>query len=191
MRILYHHRTMADGAEGIHIREMVLALRGLGHDVAGVALAGDPTEPNAANSSGVDRLRRLIPAFAYEVAELGYNVLGYRRIARAIRMFRPDVIYDRYNSYSTAAVRAARRTGLPLLLEVNAPVAYERSVYEHLELRLPRLARRYERKIFEGADRIFVVSTPLKRHLVETIGIEARKILVLPNGADPNVFIPG
>ena len=33
MRILYHLRTLGDGAEGIHIREMVSAFRGLGHDV--------------------------------------------------------------------------------------------------------------------------------------------------------------
>jgi hypothetical protein len=32
MKILYHHRTSGDGAEGIHISEMVKAFRGLGHD---------------------------------------------------------------------------------------------------------------------------------------------------------------
>ena len=76
-------------------------------------------------------------------------------LMRAVREFRPDVIYDRYNSYSTAAARVARRTGLPLLLEVNAPVAYEREVYEHLPLRFPVLARRYERWICGRADRLF------------------------------------
>ena len=191
MKILYHHRTMADGAEGIHIREIVSALRQLGHDVRVVALAGDPAEHEARRRSQVSTLRRLIPAFAYEVAELAYNVVGYRRIMAAIQAFGPDVIYDRYNSYSTAAMRAARRTGLPLLLEVNAPVAYERSVYENLQLKFPTLARRYERKIFLGADRIFVVSTPLQRHLAGTIGIPSAKIVVMPNGADPDVFVPG
>ena len=191
MRILYHHRTMADGAEGIHIREIVAALRTLGHDVRVVALAGDPTEPRPAGGAHVATLRRLIPAFAYEVAEIGYNVIGYRRLMDAIRAFKPDVLYDRYNSYSTAALRAARRAGLPLLLEVNAPVAYERSTYEHLPLKFAALARRYERTIIGGADRVFVVSTPLQRHLVDVVGIDARKIVVLPNGADPDRFVPG
>jgi len=190
MNILYHHRTMADGAEGIHIREMVKALRGLGHEVRVVALAGDPTQPATARVSRVSALRRLIPGFAYELAELAYNVVGYRRIMKEARTFRPDVIYDRYNSYSTAALRAARRLKRPLLLEVNSPVAYERSVYEHLQLKFPSLARWYERTILEGADRIFVVSTPLERHLVNTLGIDSRRITVLPNGADPAVFAP-
>ena len=190
MRILYHHRTMADGAEGIHIREIVSALRSLGHEVRVVALAGDPSQPAARTSSRLGALRRLIPSAAYEVAELGYNVVGYRQVLTAIREFKPEAIYDRYNSYSTAALRAARRARLPLLLEVNAPVAYERSVYEHLQLKWPWLAKRYERRIFQDADRIFVVSTPLKRHLVDTVGIHPVKIVVLPNGADPDVFAP-
>jgi glycosyltransferase involved in cell wall biosynthesis len=182
---------MADGAEGIHIREIVSALRGLGHEVLVEALAGDPTQPVVTRrQSKLAGLRRSIPDAMYEVAELGYNIVGYRRLLRAARHFRPDVIYDRYNSYSTAALRAARRLGVPLLLEVNAPVAYEREMYEHLRLKFPALARRYERRIFEGADRIFVVSTPLKRHLVETIGIDESKIVVLPNGVDPDRFSP-
>lgn len=190
MRILYHHRTMADGAEGIHIREMVSALRALGHDVMVVALSGDPTVAGRPHASRAAALRRFVPAAGYELAELAYNPVGYRRIKEAIRRFRPDVIYDRYNSYSTAAVNAAWRARLPLLLEVNSPVAYERSVYENLRLKLPALARRYERKIMRRADRIFAVSTPLKQHLVECVGVDEKKLRVLPNGADPSRFSP-
>ena len=61
---------------------------------------------------------------------------------------------------------------------------------EHLRLYLPWLAQRYETSIFTGADRIFVVSTPLKHYLVETLRIDPHKIMVLPNGADPDVFAP-
>ena len=196
MKVLYHHRTMADGAEGIHIREVVRALRELRHEVRVVALAGDPMAGNGANrwkganGSSATTLRRLIPSFAYEFAEIGYNAVGYRNIMAAVRDFRPDVIYDRYNSYSTAAVRAARQAGLPLILEVNSPVAYERSVYENLQLKLPKLAQRYERNIMRAADRIFAVSTPLKQHLVEAVGVDEDKIRVLPNGADPVRFSP-
>ena len=190
MKVLYHHRTMADGAEGIHIREIVRALRALGHEVLVVALAGDPTEPVAPGASRLAAFRRLIPAAGYELAEIGYNPLGYRRIMTAVRHFRPDVIYDRYSAYSTAAMNAARQARVPLLLEVNAPLAYERSVDDHLRLKFPSLARSFERSIFDAADRIFAVSTPLRRHLVDVVGIDARKIVVLPNGADPVVFAP-
>ena len=33
MKIIYHHRTRGDGAEGIHIGEMINAFEGLGHRV--------------------------------------------------------------------------------------------------------------------------------------------------------------
>jgi len=190
VKILYHHRTMADGAEGIHIREIVLALRALGHDVLVVALAGDPTQRmRATTSSRLARFRRLIPAIGYEIAELGYNVVGYRRLIDAARDFKPDFVYDRYNIYSTAAACAARKADIPLLLEVNT-IAYERTVDDYLRLKFPRLAERYEKRIFESADRIFAVSAPLKTHLTSRIHINAAKIIVLPNGADPDVFTP-
>jgi glycosyltransferase involved in cell wall biosynthesis len=137
------------------------------------------------------RLRSFIPAAMYECAELGYNLVGGRRVAKAIREFRPDFIYDRYNSYNTAAVNPARRAGVPVMLEVNAPVAYERVAYEHLQLKMPWLARRYERYVCSAADHVFTVSTPLKRHLVDRVGVPAARITVLPNGANPAKFDPG
>ena len=47
MRILYHHRTLADGAEGIHIAEMVDAFRALGHEVRVMGLGARDGKPTA------------------------------------------------------------------------------------------------------------------------------------------------
>jgi hypothetical protein len=33
MTIVYHHRTLMDGAEGVHIAEMLRAFQGLGYRV--------------------------------------------------------------------------------------------------------------------------------------------------------------
>ncbi len=190
MKILYHHRTLGDGAEGIHIREMVEAWRGLGHEVRVVSLIGEQTNTTISQRKRWEMVSRLIPSGVYELAELGYNIVGTRKLLRAIREFQPDFIYDRYNSYNTAALRASRRTGLPIILEVNAPVAYERTAYEHLQLKFPRLARRYEKTICSSVDHVFVVSTPLKTYLVQERGVPAEKISVLPNGANPETFHP-
>jgi len=190
MRILYHHRTLGLGAEGVHVRAMVAAWRALGHEVRVEALAGEPAEAGSRRSERWSALRRLIPDALYELAELAYNVVARRSLERAIAAFRPDIVYDRYNSYSTAAVTAARRFGIPCVLEVNAPVAYERSTYEHLRLRMPRLAARYERRILLAADHIVTVSAPLKRHLRAHYGLADAAISVLPNGADPVRFHP-
>lgn len=191
MRILYHHRTLGDGAEGIHIREMIAAFRSLGHEVRVVALVGE--DDGKSTGPGQGRwgfVSRVIPSAVYELAELAYNVIGRRSVSRAIRAFRPDFVYDRYNSYSTGAVTAARRAGIPVILEVNAPVAYERTAYENLPLKFPGLACKYEAKICGAADRIFTVSTPLRRFLIDERGVPDDRVSVLPNGANPTSFDP-
>lgn len=194
LRILYHHRTLGDGAEGIHIRELVNAFRDLGHTVQVVALVGecDPT-PNSdvrhsQQESRWSNLSSLLPGVIYEFAEIGYNIVGRRNIQNAIRRFKPDLIYDRYNSYSTAAVSVGRKFDIPVFVEVNAPLAYERRVYEGRRLHLSRLARRYESFICNSANHVFAVSTPLKEFLISEYTVPVQRITVLPNGADLNKF---
>ena len=41
MKILYHHRTLGDGAEGIHVREMVRAFSSLCHEVKVIGPAAE------------------------------------------------------------------------------------------------------------------------------------------------------
>src|SRR5690348_9500513 len=100
---------MGEGAEGVHIREVIQALRELGHDVLVVSIVGEPSESPNASVKRWRGVRKLIPATFYELAEIGYNIADLVRIERAFREFRPHAIYDRYNSYSTAALRVARR----------------------------------------------------------------------------------
>lgn len=195
MRILYHHRTLGDGAEGIHINEMIRAFRNLGCEVRVVALVGDQTNQKTAIDSAKPQKRwsmlgRLMPGIAYELAELGYNVVGRRAMDRAIGEFQPDLIYDRYNSFSTAAVDAANNAKIPVFLEVNAPVAFERTAYERRPLRLSRLAQRFERRICNVADHVIAVSTPLKQFLMAERGVTESRITVIPNGVDPEKFKP-
>ena len=192
MKILYHHRTFGDGAEGIHIREMVDAFRELGHDVEVVSLiGGDQAKTGEFNSKTKDwsKFTKLVPGSAYELAELAYNPIAMRKIKRVARHFRPDVIYDRYNSYSTAAVKLAPRLGVPVVLEVNAPVAHERVEYSKNRLRFAQLAQRYERSIFAQADHIYVVSSPLQEFLYKERNVPLEKMTVLPNGATRESFI--
>jgi glycosyltransferase involved in cell wall biosynthesis len=188
VRILYHHRTLGDGAEGIHIREMVHALRGLGHEVEVAALVGEPQEAVTSRRSRWAAVARVVPAVGYEFAEIASNVVARATLRAAVRRFRPDVIYDRYNSYSTAAAVVGRRYRIPVLLEVNAPIAYERTAYDQHQLRMPKLAARYEQWICRSVDHVFVVSTPLARFLAAERGVDPASMSVLPNAANPGTF---
>ncbi|MCS7466750.1 glycosyltransferase family 4 protein [Stieleria sp. ICT_E10.1] len=194
MRILYHHRTLADGAEGIHIREMVSAFRGLGHQVRVVSLVDEqaefPSVSSAAPSGLVHHMKRWLPRVAYEFAELGYNFVGKHRLGQVIKEFQPDLIYDRYNTFCNAAVNAGRSAGIPVFLEVNSPLAYERVAHDR-GLFFPRLARQYESSICRLADHVFAVSTPLREFLISEHQLLDERVSVLPNGANPMTFSVG
>jgi len=191
MRILYHHRTLAEGAEGVHIQEMVAAFRALGHEVLVAALVGDESTARSKKRRWWSGVSRIIPDHVYELAELIYNVANKRALLRAMRSFQPHFVYDRYNTYSTAAVEAGQRLAIPVLLEVNSPLALERIMYDRHRLRFPRLAQHYESRICNAADHVFAVSTPLRDFLVRHRSVPESKITVLVNGANPVKFAPG
>jgi len=178
MRILYHHRTASKDGQAVHIEELIGALRELGHEVRVVAPdlgAGDL----GAESGWVQRLKGALPKALYEVMELAYSLVAYRRLRRVARDFRPDFIYERYNLYLLAGLMLKRRCRLPLLLEVNSPLAEERGRFGGLGL--PALARWAEGKAWRGADVVLPVTRVLAGH-VQAAGIDAGRISVIPNG---------
>lgn len=188
MRILYHHRTMGDGAEGIHVAEMVRAFRALGHEVRVVSPVAERTKETFGATRRWSLLRRLTPAAAYEAAELAYNLYDLKQVGRAVRELQPDLVYDRFANYSFAAVRVARAHGIPVLVEVNSPYSYQKRTFDE-RLSFARLSRAIETRTCRAASRVIVVSTPLKR-ILASFGVPEERIVVMPNGADPEVFHP-
>lgn len=185
LKILYHHRTASRDGQAVHIEELVSALRKAGCEVFVVEPPGTAAARFGADAKAVSHLRRLLPKAAGELLELGYNWLAYRRLKRAYREHRPDVLYERHNLYLLAGKWLGQRFKLPYLLEVNAPVALERS--QHGGLGLPGLARRLEASAWKAADTVLPVTAVLADMLVEQ-GVERERIAVVPNGIDSTAF---
>lgn len=185
MRILYHHRTLADGAEGIHIQEMVEAFRELGHSVEMQALA-KPAARGSGHAGLLSTVRARLPPLLYEAAGLGFNLVEYRRLRTRLKRSRPDFVYKRHALFDVGTLLAARAERVPVVLEVNRPYsaesysAFEPIIFAHTAARLERVA-------FDAATVIAVVSTPLKT-LVLGQGIGEEKVLLTPNGANPVRF---
>lgn len=187
MRILYHHRTASKDGQTVHIEEMISALREQGHEVRVVAPGGDgePSGQMGAEVGWVARLRARLPKAVYEILELAYSLVAYRRLAVAAQEFKPDCIYERYNLFLLAGTMLKRRAGLPLLLEVNAPLAEERGKFGGLGL--PRLARWAESRAWRSADFVLPVTDVLADH-VRAVGVPDSRIVVVPNGINEAHF---
>jgi glycosyltransferase involved in cell wall biosynthesis len=184
MRIIYHHRTQLDDAQGIHVRAIVRAFEELGHEVEVISLIDSPGRPPK-RTWRIDTGR--LPRAVYEALSLGYNLYGYRRLARAIREQKPDLIYERYAPNAFCGVLAGRRFGVPVLLEVNAPWQDHSPSGEAPRFR--RLARRLERWICAHSSRTIAVTAALKRLLAEE-GVPESQLTVMHNAVDPLVFHP-
>jgi glycosyltransferase involved in cell wall biosynthesis len=187
MKIIYHHRTLGDGAEGIHIREMIAAFRSLGHEVLASGPVGESRPEVSIRASRLARIKKKLPQIAFEIAELGYSIASFLRTLYEIARYRPDFIYDRYITFNAGVVAAGRLTGVPVLLEVNAPLALERSQQKDEKLILRRIAFAMERWICRKAHRVIVVSTPLREYLL-SVGVEKARCVVMANGANPDRF---
>ena len=178
MKILYHHRTASRDGQSTHIQEMVSGFRANGHTVKECAPTVEGHNSSGGSNGWVGRLKKFLPQFVYELAELSYSLVAYRNLVRNLREFQPDGIYERYNLYLLAGVWVKKRFGIPLILEVNAPMVIERRQYGGLAW--PRLAHMAELYVWKNADVILPVTQVLADYMISK-GIDSRRIRVIPN----------
>lgn len=185
MKILYHHRVASNDGQTVHIEEMIGALRELGHEVRVVAPRPVSGEQMGQDMNWVHRLRASLPRALYELLELSYSVLAYLRLRRAAIEFKPDLLYERCNLFLVAGAWLKRRFGLPMLLEVNSPLADERERFGGLAL--PGLARWSEHTAWRTADAVLPVTRVLA-DIVQAAGVPGERLVVIPNGINEAHF---
>lgn len=187
MKILYHHRTGSKDGQSVHIEAIVGALESLGHRVIVIGPSVLDNADLGAESSLIVALKQRLPRRLYEWIELSYSIREFIRLWRIYRRERPDALYERYNLFLLAGVLLKRLTGVPMLLEVNAPLADERHRFGGLANR--RLAAWVERITWQAADHVLPVTEVLASH-VRARGVDTRRIAVIPNGVGPE-FLAG
>ena len=187
----------------VHLQEMAHALRRLGHVVK--VFSPNPS-PGIGDPQEDDFHVMPLGGFAGEVVRLlaqdetappGHLVREWRSLLYceyaqktllpALIVFQPDLIYERYSLFGYPGVELARQLGVPLLLEVNAPLWVEQVKYRQLVLK--RTAEVLERMILNAVDALIVVSTALA-HYARWLGVPSERIIVSPNGVNPEQFHP-
>ncbi len=98
-----------------------------------------------------------------------------------------ELIYERYSLWSAAGVRAARRLGIPCVVEVNAPLVVEQMAYRKLVQE--QAARDIEAEVFADAEALIVVSKPLRDYVVAQ-GAARPRVHVAGNAVDGSRFHP-
>ncbi|MEE9291544.1 MAG: glycosyltransferase family 4 protein [Acidobacteriota bacterium] len=137
-------------------------------------------------------IRLVPPARLYNVArEIPYFAHSLRiekAAGQEIVRHPVDLIYQRFDAGNHAGVALSRRFGVPFVLEYNGSEVW---IADHWAQPLGW------RSIFVGleeinlrhADLIVVVSEALRAQLVER-GVEPERIIVRPNGVDPERYRP-
>ena len=98
-----------------------------------------------------------------------------------------DLVYERYSLWSYGAMEYAQKKGIPGILEVNAPLILEQ--IQHRSLVHLKEAETVAVKVFNAATMIIAVSDTIKDYLSQYVD-NPDKIKVIPNGVNPERFIP-
>lgn len=212
MRLLYvcsDFGISPTGTKGasIHLRAITGALAELGHEVIllspkGGAGAEHPTRPLLNEESRpVEKTAKVLKrwlvdhgfddAAARELRPLLYNTWAPSKALERLadRQSRlagpPDAIIERLSLFGYVGVELADALNVPLILEVNAPLADE--ARKHRALRCVELASQFEQRVLARSDAIVAVSQPLADRLAAS-GVAREKIHAVPNGVDVSLF---
>lgn len=186
MKILYHHRIASKDGQYVHIEEIIKALKKQGHEIILVAPSMGEEQDFGGDGGLVSQLKSKLPKWLYEMIEFAYSFWALFKLGRAIIKHKPDFIYERYNLMNPSGIWAKKLFGVPLLLEVNAPLLEERSKYDGVSL--AGLARWTEHYTWRNADYVLPVTNVLAQHQRD-IGVPEKRIKVIPNGINQSEFI--
>jgi glycosyltransferase involved in cell wall biosynthesis len=184
---LYVRATLTSSAEGgmrTHVAGFVSGAAALGHRLTLLMRGGQ-------RDDGDTMALPPSPLFGATKAlfELWSNLLFTVKslLLKPVQSNEIDFIYQRYSRFNWTGVLLSAVTGLPLVLEFNGSEVWVSRQWDPIGLLW--LLKRFERLNQRAADLIFVVSEVERRNLIDA-GVSPTKIIVNPNGVDPDRFRP-
>lgn len=173
-----------------HLRGICEGFAGLGAEVElwVQRMAAGPQVPAAALPAGVSVLeapRGRLPGLLRRRVPWDHGADAWamgRWLQTQARRFDPQLIYERFSLFSSPGLAAARALGVPWVVELNAPLAWEGALFRGL--RPSRALLRRESRVLTQADLLVCVSPALRDYALRR-GVSPDRIQVLPNGASP------
>ncbi|MCR9156184.1 MAG: glycosyltransferase [Rhodobacteraceae bacterium] len=169
----------------IHIQEMMRAFGKLGHDVRAVAAKrGDVVDA----SLRVEEVKAAVSGTTRAEKERAAMAQADAIEARLCALYREwpfDLIYERYSLWSAAGCRAARKLGVPVVTEVNAPLVLEQAAFRSLVC--DDEARAIEAEVLRASTALAAVSRQMAAYL-KNIGADPARVNVIGNAVDTAHF---
>lgn len=120
---------------------------------------------------------------------LGAHWFYYPQLKLALQAIKPAYLYERICMGNFCGAALSRELGIPYIVEYNGSEISMTKSFGGVGLTYEDVFIKAEDAAFRQATMINVVSQVVKDSLVDR-GFEADKILVNPNGADPDVYAP-
>jgi len=171
------------GAGNIHLKEIFGQMRKLGCDAslfAPQAISKRSGSPGMVFTPTPD-----LPIIRHVAYQL---LLPWALLLHALHKM-PDAIYARYSQSTMFPGIVAKILGIPYVVEVDdmLPELFETQNKPRALIMAAKVTTRLNCAL---ADIIVVVTAPMKGMLVEDYGISADKIILIPNGANTEMFTP-
>lgn len=195
MRIIYYsphptHDIVSEVGYATHQREVINALKELGHEIIPVIMGG--TERGKLSPAGIPApkgsikaiIKKMIPRMIWtsfkDFQLLLHDRSAAQKLEEAIIQHQPELIYERSEYLQASGVNVIKKYGIRYFLEINAPFAEEMKGFEGYSI-WHALAHQKEKKKNDAAEKIFVVSSALKDFIIENYHIKPDKIILQPN----------
>jgi glycosyltransferase involved in cell wall biosynthesis len=128
---------------------------------------------------------RNLPNFS----EMLHSITLYNKLLPQLDDWSADLIYQRYSLGNFTGVLLSRKANIPYVCEYNGSFPWMARHWERRPIFHEKLISQIEMMNLNAAVCIVVVSQPMKDELVNR-GISPQKILVNPNGVNPETYSP-
>lgn len=187
----------------LHISAVIEGLQSLGHTVRTVAIqkktigwsddirTWSEPPPGLTKSNWFRLLESATRRIQYELSLPFIGLFDSLHYADAciqnLKDF--DLFYERHGYMGYGGLLAARRLGVPIIIEINGNIIKE---IDEFKIEMSSFQRKLGRWItyrtWAAASHIVVVSEALKHQLIEQVGIPEGKISVVMNGVNIKLF---
>jgi glycosyltransferase involved in cell wall biosynthesis len=202
MKILYYSSsplltTSIQSGPGTHIREMINGMKELGHEVLPVIIGDEISttgeETTVINKKGIifSLAKKIIPSVVWrslkELKLIRFDKHAEQILEEKVRVFKPDLIYERSAYLQTSGINIAKKYKIKHYMEINAPFIEEVKQFENSDTFLVKQAINFERELITSPDKVFVVSSGIKKYYSK-YSTDTNKIIVMPNSINLDVI---